>query len=138
MESLQKIQTRLVSVKNINQITKAMEVVAATRMRKSQEIALASRPYTFAALDLLGALSGLADVTLPPLLVEREVKRRLFVVVTSDKGLAGAFNSSVLRTFSRYVSEHNIDLHDEVSQYTLEDQCQPIALPQSALNQSNR
>jgi len=113
MESLQKIQTRLSSVKNISQITKAMEVVAATRMRRSQEIALASRPYTFAALDLLFALSQLREVALPSLLVQREIKKRAFVVITSDKGLAGSFNSSVLRMFTHFTQENNFDLNDE-------------------------
>ena len=113
MESLQKIQTRLKSVRNISQITKAMEVVAATKMRRSQEIALASRAYTFGALDVLGALARLDEVPLPPLLVERPIERRAFVVVTSDKGLAGAFNGSVLRAFTRFVAEHGVDLRDE-------------------------
>ena len=55
-ESLQNLKRRLTGVKNINQITKAMELVAATKMRKSQEVAIASRPYAYAALDFLAAL----------------------------------------------------------------------------------
>lgn len=99
MESPQNIKKRLKSVNNINKITKAMELVAATKMRKSQEIALASRPYAFAALDFLATVSSLDPTKLPELFKKREVKKVLFVLVSSDKGLAGAFNSSIFRKF---------------------------------------
>ncbi len=102
MESPQNIKKRLKSVNNINQITKAMELVSATKMRKSQQIALDSRPYAFAALDLLANLS-LLEIKLPELLKKRQVKNTLFVLVASDKGLAGAFNSSLFRKFERYI-----------------------------------
>jgi len=104
MESPQNIKKRLKSVGNINKITKAMEMVAATKMRKSQEIALASRPYAFAALDFLATVSSL-DQELPGLFAKRDVKRVLFVLVTSDKGLAGAFNSSVFKKFEKHQKE---------------------------------
>jgi F-type H+-transporting ATPase subunit gamma len=86
-----------------------MEMVAATKMRKSQEIALASRPYAFAALDFLATVSSL-DQKLPELFEVREKNpstgsglRVLFVLVSSDKGLAGAFNSSVFRKFEQHL-----------------------------------
>ena len=103
MESLQQIKQRVKSVKNINQITKAMELVAATKMRKSQEIALRSRAYAYAALDFLRTLTKMENVALPPLLARRAVKRHMVVLVTSDKGLAGAFNSNVIRAFERWI-----------------------------------
>ena len=102
MESPQNIKKRLRSVNNINKITKAMEMVAATKMRKSQEIALVSRPYAFAALDFLATLSSL-DRKLPELFKKRKIKTVLFVLVSSDKGLAGAFNSSVFRKFEQHM-----------------------------------
>jgi F-type H+-transporting ATPase subunit gamma len=102
MDSPQNIKKRVKSVNNINKITKAMEMVAATKMRKSQEIALASRPYAFAALDFLATVSSL-DQKLPELFEVREVKKVLFVLVSSDKGLAGAFNSSVFRKFEQHL-----------------------------------
>ena len=111
-ESLQSLKTRLKGVKNIGQITKAMELVAATKMRRSQEIALSSRPYTLTALDLLATLTQLEGVTLPALLTAREVRRTAIVVVTSDKGLAGAFNSAVLREFEKYLRDNGIDTTD--------------------------
>jgi len=113
-ESLQNIKRRVKGVKNINQITKAMELVAATKMRKSQEIALASRPYAFAALHLLANLArieGAAEHT--PLLAPREVKKRAYVLVTSDKGLAGAFNSNVIRQFQKFTAAEGIDFANE-------------------------
>jgi len=105
MESPQNIKKRLRSVNNINKITKAMEMVAATKMRKSQEIALASRPYAFAALDFLATVSSLDSAKLPALFQKRAVKKVLFVLVSSDKGLAGAFNSSVFRKFEKHQKE---------------------------------
>jgi F-type H+-transporting ATPase subunit gamma len=103
MESPQNIKKRLKSVNNINKITKAMELVAATKMRKSQEIALSSRPYAFAALDFLATVSSLDPEKLPELFKKRKIKKVLFVLVSSDKGLAGAFNSSVFRKFEQHM-----------------------------------
>src|SRR3989344_822212 len=100
MESVQNLKKRLKSVANVKKITKAMEVVAATKMRKAQEIALASRYYAFSALDLLSALSLFQksmETELPELLKQRKIEKVLFVLVSSDKGLAGAFNSSVFK-----------------------------------------
>jgi len=106
MESLQNIKKRIRAVSNIHQITKAMELVAATKMRKSQQIALDSRPYSFAALELLANLSIIEEIRkedLPPLFQKREdIKKVLFVLVASDKGLVGAFNNIVFKKFERH------------------------------------
>jgi F-type H+-transporting ATPase subunit gamma len=103
MESPQNIKKRQKSVANINKITKAMEMVAATKMRRAQEIALASRPYALAALDFLATVSALDSSKLPALFEKRNVKTVLFVLVSSDKGLAGAFNSAVFRKFEAHM-----------------------------------
>src|SRR3989344_1829483 len=107
MESPQNIKKRLKSVNNIGQITKAMELVSATKMRKSQQIALDSRPYAFVALDLLASLSVLENIKkneMPELFkVRKNIKKVLFVLVSSDKGLAGAFNSSVFKKFEQHL-----------------------------------
>ena len=114
MESVQHLKKRLKSIGNIQKITKAMELVAATKMRKSQEIALASRPYAFVALDLLANLSLLEkDKALPKLLRQREIKKVLFVLVSSDKGLAGAFNSLLFKKFEKYLLELKEQYADE-------------------------
>ena len=112
MASTQNLKRRIRSVQNIGTITKAMELVAATKMRRSQELALASRPYAYTALELLGTLSELKDVPLPELLVPRPIERTLFVIMTSDKGLAGSFNSSILKKFEIFIKENGIDLTD--------------------------
>lgn len=96
MQSARDIKKRIRSVKNISQITKAMEVVSATKMRKSQEFAIRARPFAAASLELLNNLL-LRTEHLPPILSSRQVKKTAVLVVTSDKGLAGAFNANVLR-----------------------------------------
>src|SRR5581483_7662472 len=116
MESTQNLKRRIRSVQNIGQITKAMELVAATKMRRAQELALDARPYAYAALEIFGVISRLKDVPLPELLTARPVARTAFLVVASDKGLAGSFNGAVFRKFEQYVRENHIDLH--APQYT--------------------
>lgn len=120
MESTQSINRRLKSIKNIGQITKAMELVAATKMRKSQEIALASRAYAYTALDILARISS-QETELPKLLEKRNVraeeKKSAFVLLTSDKGLAGSFNNSVIRLFEKYIKEKNIDIHSQKNSF---------------------
>lgn len=107
-ESLQNLKRRIGGVKNVNQITRAMELVAATKMRKSQELALNSRPYSYAALELLANLSGADGVSLPALFEKRKIKKTAVVLVTSDKGLAGAFNANVLKTFDKFVAQEEV------------------------------
>jgi F-type H+-transporting ATPase subunit gamma len=112
MESAQNIRRRLKSVKNIGQITKAMELVAATKMRRSQELALNSRPYAYTAMQLLGILADLKDMPIPEILTERPIVNTVFLIMTSDKGLAGSFNSAVIRKFESYIKAEGIDIYD--------------------------
>lgn len=116
MESAQNIKRHLASVRNIGQITKAMELVAATKMRRSQELALNSRPYAYTAIQLLGTLSKIdisdKNVTLPDILTGRPITKTAFLIMTSDKGLAGSFNSAVIKKFETYTKRHDVDLHD--------------------------
>lgn len=102
--SLKKIKKRITAVNNIAKITKAMEAVAAAKMRKSQLFALSSRPYAVAGLELL---MNLLERTkkLPPLLKTRPVKNSLLIIVTSDKGLAGSFNANVLKRARQWISD---------------------------------
>jgi F-type H+-transporting ATPase subunit gamma len=81
-------------------------------MRKSQELALTSRPYAYAALELLGILSSLKDVPAPEIFKKRTVEKTAFVLMTSDKGLAGSFNGAVIREFEKYVKANHINLTD--------------------------
>lgn len=97
MASLKDIKGKIKATVRTNKVTHAMEAVSAVKMRKTQSAAFAGRPYARAALAILARLSGSADVSRHPLAAKREVKRSAFVVITSDKGLAGALNSSVLK-----------------------------------------
>jgi len=97
MANLRDIRRRIKSIKNTAQITKAMQMVAASRMRKAQQAALAGRPYA-TRLDELGAhLHDAGSDFTHPLLEEREVKKICALVVTTDKGLCGALNTNLLR-----------------------------------------
>ncbi|HEY4510598.1 MAG TPA: ATP synthase F1 subunit gamma [Candidatus Paceibacterota bacterium] len=103
MPSPKIIKQRIKSTKSTSQITKAMEVVSATKMRRAQEFALGARPYAIASLEILHNV--LAHTTLlPSLLAEGEVKNSLLVVLTSDKCLAGAFNANVLRRADEWIA----------------------------------
>lgn len=105
MESAQHIKSRLASVKNIGQITKAMEVVSATKMRKAQSVALSSRGFSYSALAALADLLRFAPSSIleaSPLAIPREVNNTLIIVVASDRGLAGSFNSQVGRALDDF------------------------------------
>ena len=91
------IRRRIRSVKNTAQITKAMQMVAASKMRKAQAAALAGRPYQEALDRVLGALHGKVDPLENPLLEERPVQRELIVVISTDKGLCGPLNTNLFR-----------------------------------------
>ncbi len=99
------LKRRIGSVKNTRQITKAMELVAASKMRRAQEQATASRPYRVAAHEILTNLSDVSDVNRHPLFVRREIDSRLLIIITSDTGLAGAYDGNVLKRMARTVSE---------------------------------
>ena len=101
MASTQQIKGRIKSVKNTKQITKAMELVAASKMRRAQETTKASRDYTRTARQILTRLRELTDVSKHPLFTSRAVKNRILIVITSDRGLAGAYNSNVLRRLTK-------------------------------------
>lgn len=95
------LKRRITSVKNTKQITKAMELVSASKMRRAQEQAVKTRDYSKLARAILTRLRERTDVSKHPLFTVREVNNRLFVVITSDRGLAGAYNSNVLRRLTR-------------------------------------
>lgn len=99
MASLRDIRRRIRSVRNISQITRAMQMVAASRMRRAQQRVLASRPYSEAVRTMLGELSQQRSDSseLHPLLRVRPERRVGYVVFSSDRGMAGALNSNVLR-----------------------------------------
>jgi F-type H+-transporting ATPase subunit gamma len=95
--SIKTIKSKIRGIDKTHKVTKAMEAVSAVKMRKSQARALSGRPYALAAVSILSRLSGSHEATRHALLERREVKRVAVVVVTSDRGLAGSLNSSVIR-----------------------------------------
>ncbi len=101
------INKRIRSVRSTQQITKAMKMVAAAKLQRSQGRMLAARPYSRKLTELLEhlAAAGAAGDVGHPLFEQREVGRRLFVVVTSDKGLAGAYNMNIIRLAQRAANE---------------------------------
>jgi F-type H+-transporting ATPase subunit gamma len=107
MKSSADIKKRIKSVANTQQITKAMEVVSATKMRKSQDLALKARPYAFSAFELLASASKKmkANEKMPALLLSNESEKTLAVIVASDKGLAGSLNANVMRKAHATVNE---------------------------------
>jgi F-type H+-transporting ATPase subunit gamma len=110
MASLRDIRRRIRSVRNTAQITRAMQMIAAARMRRAQERVLASRPYSEAVRIMLGELSqqrGEGDVH--PLLQVRPERRVAYVVYTSDRGLAGGLNSNTLRRAAEEILGHSTE-----------------------------
>lgn len=104
MPSTITLKRRITSVKNTKQITKALEMVSASKMRRAQDQAKLSRDYRELSYDLLARLSSIKEVENHPLFQKRKVKKRLYIVITSDTGLAGAYNYNVLRQFTKAVT----------------------------------
>ena len=97
MPSSREIRRRIKSVQNIQQITKAMKMVAAARLRRAQEKALATKPYTDKMQEILASVAASAGEAVHPLLTVRETKRVGYLVLSADKGLAGAYTSNLIR-----------------------------------------
>lgn len=103
MATLREIRRRISGVKNTQKITKAMKMIAAARLRRAQEAIVSTRPYARKLGELLRHLVTKTDPTLNPLLVAREVKSVLLVVVTGDRGLCGSFNSNLIKAAVQHV-----------------------------------
>src|SRR4249919_3723880 len=120
MPNVLDIRRRIRSVVNTRQITKAMKTVSAAKLRRAQEAALAARPYSQMLTNVLKSLMSRVDIydpvtgdALHPLLVERPEKNILLIVVTGDKGLAGAFNTNILKIVTKFIdsnADKNIDI----------------------------
>jgi F-type H+-transporting ATPase subunit gamma len=110
MPSLIDIRRRIRSVKNTQQITKAMKMVSAAKLRRAQDRVIAARPYTAMLRAMLADIAAAAaadeKAAENPLLARREEKRILLVLLTGDKGLAGAFNTNLIKGAMRFPAEH--------------------------------
>ncbi|MEM1043662.1 MAG: ATP synthase F1 subunit gamma [Bacteroidota bacterium] len=110
MASLRDIRTRIGSVQNTQQITRAMKMVAAAKLRRAQESIFQTRPYAFKIREMIAHLREFVDPASHPLFQAREVETVLMVVVTSDRGLAGAFNTNILKRAEAAISEQFAEL----------------------------
>jgi F-type H+-transporting ATPase subunit gamma len=112
---MREIKRRIRSTKNMQQITKAMEMVAAAKLRRAQELALAARPYADKMREVVSSIaSGTAGVK-HPMLQSREVRKTGYLIITSDRGLAGGYNANVLRKLMSELRER----HASDAEYTV-------------------
>ncbi|HVX30747.1 MAG TPA: F0F1 ATP synthase subunit gamma [Nitrolancea sp.] len=118
MATPREIRRRIRSVRNISQITRAMEMVAASKMRRAQQQVIATRPYAERIRAMIGDLAALGkeEQAQFPLLVHRPIKRSMVILITADKGLSGSFNTNIIRRSLRFMSNErpegieNIDM----------------------------
>jgi F-type H+-transporting ATPase subunit gamma len=114
LASTREIRRRIRSVKNISQVTKAMEAVSAAKMRKAQAQVLATRPYAQQAREILSYIAKLSGTESHPMIQPRQtIKRVAVLLVTADRGLAGGFNSNVIRHMAAFIRgkrKENIDV----------------------------
>jgi F-type H+-transporting ATPase subunit gamma len=115
MANVLDLRRRIRSVKNTRQITKAMKMVAAAKLRRAQERALAARPYARMITSVLESLTRRIEIFDPatgelrhPLFATREEKRVLLIVISGDKGFAGAFNANILKTAFQFISGNSV------------------------------
>lgn len=118
MASLRDIRKRIVSVRNTQQITKAMKMVAAAKLRRSQEAMLQARPYADTIEQVLSGVAVRSDEVAHPLLQRRTPRRVELVLMTSDRGLCGGFNSNVIRKAQRFLHE-NADKYESIQLSTI-------------------
>ncbi|OGT97740.1 MAG: F0F1 ATP synthase subunit gamma [Geobacteraceae bacterium GWB2_52_12] len=118
MASLKSIKKRIVSVKNTRQITKAMKMVSAAKLRRAQENVVAARPYAKKLGEVLQSLAVNLEGDLHPLLEKREAKKLLLIVLTSDRGLCGGFNTNLCKAADRYIKEKK-DSYEQISVMTV-------------------
>ncbi|GAV22209.1 ATP synthase F1 subunit gamma [Carboxydothermus pertinax] len=105
MPSMRDLRRRIKSIKSTQQITKAMKMVAAAKLRRSQEMVVASRPYAKRIKDVLARAAGATTDTNHPLLEKREVKSTGYVLITADRGLCGGFNANLIRKAGNELKE---------------------------------
>ena len=107
MANLKSIKKRIVSVKNTRQITAAMKMVSAAKLRRAQENVVAARPYAGKLAEVLERLAQSQESDASPLMVKRDTGRALLVVVTSDRGLCGGFNANLSKAAERFIKERS-------------------------------
>jgi len=114
MASTKEIKRRIKSVKNTKKITKAMELVAASKMKRAVSSTLASRLYAEYSWEVLTSIAKNTEKITHPLFIEREVKNVLLVLITSNRGLCGAYNSQVIKKVLHLIKDENKDVNIEI------------------------
>lgn len=114
MASLQTINRRITSVRSTRQITKAMQMVAASKLRRAQTAALGPKAYAKAARELLVDMGGQPVVKRHPLMVRRPIKQSLTILIAGDRGMAGGYNSNVIRAMLKTIGDSK-DVHMAIS-----------------------
>lgn len=113
MATLREIRRRIAGIKSTQKITKAMKMVAAAKLRRSQEAIFAARPYARKMQELLAGLLSEQDDSIHPFLQQRPLQRVLLVVLASDRGLCGAFNSNIFRAAADHIQQYpeEVEVH---------------------------
>src|ERR1044072_1477329 len=106
MPSLLDIRRRIRSVKNKQQLTKALKTVSAAKLRRSQERVMSARPYANQLKSVLGHLAARIENVSHPLLETRPEQNILLLIVTADRGLCGAFNTNIIRAAQNFIKDH--------------------------------
>ena len=118
MANLRAIRKRIGSVKSTQQITRAMKVVSAVKLRRAQDGINAARPYARKMREVVQAVAGRAGADAHPLLTAREGKKLALLVVTSDRGLCGSFNAGLSRAVYRFLNDHR-DKYEEITLFVV-------------------
>jgi F-type H+-transporting ATPase subunit gamma len=105
LATLKEIKKRMTAVKSTQKITKAMKMISATKLKKAQDRIIATRPYAYKMSELLSHLVTASESISNPLMTEREVKKKLLVIVSGDRGMCGSFNSNLIKYAVNYLEE---------------------------------
>lgn len=106
-KGLRDLRRRIRSVQNMKQVTRAMEMIAAANLKRSEQAAIASRPYSEKIREVISSIAASGGGVRHPMLVKREVKKTGYLVITSDRGLAGGYNANVLRKLTTTLRERH-------------------------------
>jgi F-type H+-transporting ATPase subunit gamma len=109
MASLRDLRKRIQTVKSTRQITKAMKMVSASKLKRSQDALLSLRPYAYKLVGLINALKDRIDDFQHPLMSVREIKKIRLIVISSDRGLCGSYNSNIIKKAESYIKEAGLN-----------------------------
>lgn len=109
MASLRDLKKRINTVKNTRQITKAMKMVSASKLRRSQSALLSLRPYAYKIISVMNSLRDRLDVFEHPLLIKRDIKKVRLIIISSDRGLCGSYNSNIIKAAEKHIRDAGLD-----------------------------